>query len=592
MTDTIHVVAAAVIAAAAVALLMIMFRRNTSAAPALAEATARLRQLEGDLATIRDARSISEKDLAVEREKSSRIPGLEQALVHEGARAETERETRSIIERQLAAATEAQSRIEAALIEAKAQIQAIGAAGDAALAQLAASRHERGRLDSSLAEKAVLLTEKAERAGILQKQMQELSAALEVVRVERGELERRLSTLQETLDQERRQAGEKLQLLVEAREGMTKEFRILANEVMAQHGESFGKQNKEQIDAILVPMREKLTEFQSGLQTAQNDSAKERATLGEQIRHLSEASARMTTETVNLTRALKGKAQTQGAWGEMILSSILQRCGLREGEEYVTQASQSTDEGRHLRPDVIVNLPGGQHVVIDAKVSLSAFEAHVNAETEEAKAAHLERHLDSMRTHIRTLSSKEYQALISGGLDYVIMFVPIEGALAAALRRDPELTSFAVQNNVAIATPTTLMIALRTVDSVWQVERRNRNAEAIAERAGKMYGKFVSFIDDLKGIGVRINQAQGSYQSAMGKLTAGPGNLVRQFEQLKELGAKTGKSLPSTMLGDDKEELREVAQVIIASSVTVAVAGHAPAEDPEIFGNGIVALSI
>jgi DNA recombination protein RmuC len=287
---------------------------------------------------------------------------------------------------------------------------------------------------------------------------------------------------------------------------MTKEFKILAASVMHEHGETFSKQNKEQIGVVLAPLREKLTEFEVGLAAAHAESLKERAILAEQVKQLSQASSTMTSETSNLTRALKGKAQTQGAWGEMILATILEKSGLRPGEEYLTQACQTTGDGQRLRPDVIVNLPGGQRIVIDAKVSLNAFEAYVNAGSDEDRAVHLQRHLTSIRTHIKALGDKAYQVYTNGGVDYVIMFVPIEGALAIALQEAPNITSEAVAQNVSLATPTTLMIALRTAASVWQVERRNLNAELIAERAGQLYDKFVGFIEDMKAIGKRLDQ--------------------------------------------------------------------------------------
>jgi len=378
----------------------------------------------------------------------------------------------------------------------------------------------------------------------------ERSAALDRLRAATAETERQLATasaenarLAEQLAQERRQGEDKLRLLTDARERMTQEFKSLAEGVMKQHGETVTRQNKEQIDAVLLPLKESLSNFQQGLAAAHTESTRERATLGEQIRRLTEESAKMTHETHNLTRALKGKAQTQGAWGEMILSTILERSGLREGEEFVTQESHSTEDGARRRLDVVVNLPNGQRIVVDAKVSLTAFEAYVNAETDAERAAHLGAHVRSLRGHIKTLAEKEYQQLSSDGLDYVIMFVPIEGALAAALMEDPALTTFAIDCNVTIATPTTLMIALRTVANVWQVERRNRNAEAIADRAGRLYDKFAGFINDMTVLGNRLNGVQQTYGAAMGKLHTGPGNVIRQVEQLKELGARTSKSI-------------------------------------------------
>jgi DNA recombination protein RmuC len=409
-------------------------------------------------------------------------------------------------------------------------------------------------VESLLAQKGAVLLAKSEAADNLRAQFEQTAAALGMARDEIGELNARRATLQETLDQERKQADAKLSLLADAKERMTQEFMVLANDVMTLHGESFSRQNKEQIDAILAPLREKLGEFQQGLQNAHAESGKERATLAEQIRYLSENSAKMTLETSNLTRALKGEAQTQGAWGEMILGSILERSGLREGEEYVVQENHVTEVGNQLRSDVVVNLPGGQRIVIDSKVSLTAFSACVNADTEVDRAMHLTRHLASMRAHIKTLASKEYHSAAGSQLDYVVMFVPIEGALAAALQEDPNLTVFAVENNVAIATPTTLMIALRTVANVWQVERRNRNAELIALRAGKIYDKLAGFIEDMSSLGIRLDQARTSFDGAMGRLSSGKGNLLQQVEQLKALGAKTNKTFPGGLLdGDDSE---------------------------------------
>ena len=389
----------------------------------------------------------------------------------------------------------------------------------------------------------------------------ERTSRIPILEQDRADIQRKLNdaqtdlaTLRANLDQERHQTDEKLRILTDAKEAMTREFQVLANDLMARHGEALTKQNSEQLSVLLTPLRDRLSEFEKGLQNAQTESTKERATLGEQIRQLSEQSARMTSETTNLTRALKGEVQTQGAWGEMILASLLKNSGLRDGQEYETQSSHTTDEGRRLTPDVIVKLPGGQRVIVDAKVSLVAFEAHVNAETQDARDGFLAEHLASMRGQIKRLASKEYQTIDRGGLDYVIMFVPIEGALALALQKEPDLTSYAVQNNVAIATPTTLMVVLRTVENVWKVERRNQNAEAMADRAGRLYNKFVAFVEDLRGVGQRLQQAQVAYDSAIGKLQTGSGNLIGQAEKLKELGAKTAKRLPDSVIADATHE--------------------------------------
>ena len=298
---------------------------------------------------------------------------------------------------------------------------------------------------------------------------------------------------------------------------------------------------------MLTPLREKLVEFQQGLTNAHTESAKDRATLAEQIKNLAAKSDLMTNETTNLTRALKGKSQTQGAWGEMILATILESSGLRAGEEYEAQASHTTEDGQRLRPDVIVNLPENHRIVIDAKVSLTAYEAHSSAENDEDRTAALKAHLVSLRNHIKILSSKEYHAHTTG-VDYVIMFVPIEGALAVALQADPSLIIDALAQHVTIATPTTLITVLRTVRSIWRTWSINKNAEEIAVRAGQLYEKFFGFTEDMEKLGGKLGDAQASHKSAMNKLSTGTGNVFRQFEMLKALGAKTNKTLPAGLL--------------------------------------------
>lgn len=333
-----------------------------------------------------------------------------------------------------------------------------------------------------------------------------------------------------------------------ARDALTAQFKELSDAVLERQGNVFAAQNRSQIDAILQPLRDQVTDFRTRLENAHTESAKERAVLADQIKRLSEDSARMTAETSSLTQALRGNSQTQGAWGEMVLATILERSGLRKGEEYVLQDSHTTEDGNRLRPDVTVFLPGGERIIIDSKVSLTAFEACVGAVNDDERALHLKRHVQSMQTHIKTLAGKDYASVTGSRLDYVLMFVPIEGALAAALEHDPALTSFAVQNKVAITTPTTLMVALRTVGSLWKIEYRNRYADEIADRAGKMYDKFVSFLDDVTKLGKRLEQAQTAYHGAVGKLKSGPGSLVGQFQKMKDLGAHTKKAIPPALL--------------------------------------------
>ena len=489
------------VALIALLLILILMRLGGRSTPALAQKDRELEQVRRELAE-------AERRLAGEAEKASRVPVLEKEVLECRKSLDLARDGTRDLEVKLATALEAGRRLQ----ESETSL-----------------RTDLDRLAADL--KAL--------QGRLETQMQA-----------RADLESQRATLAETLEQERRQADEKLALLSKARDEMTNQFKVLAEEIMARHGETFSRQNNEQIDAILKPLRERMGEFQQALQAAHTETLLDRNTLAEQIRSLVESSAAMSSETQNLTRALKGEAQVQGAWGEMILATILEKSGLREGEEFLTQESHTAEDGTRVRPDVIVNLPAGEKIIIDSKVSLTAFEAYVNAGTEPERAAALLRHLQSIKAHIRELGAKEYHLAAGSRLDYVLMFVPIEGALAVAIQADAELTSVAAECNVAIATPTTLMIALRTVANVWKVERRNKNAEQIASRAGLLYDKFCGLLKDLGEIGRHLGSTRDAYDEAMRKLTEGRGNLVFHVAQLKILGAKAAKTLPANLVAD------------------------------------------
>ncbi len=406
----------------------------------------------------------------------------------------------------------------------------------------------KGRVEEARAATIQALKDGEVQLAELQRRLLTTEAVLATVTLEASDLRTANAKVTEALEQERGQAAEKLKLLVAARADMSNQFRTLADEVMVRHGENFSKLNKDQIDGILTPLKEKLGEFERNVQASQAKSTEERATLAEQIRHVAATGAVMGKETKELTEALRGRSQMQGAWGEMILNTVLENSGLRADEEYVLQKSFADEDGGRLRPDVVVNLPGGQHVVIDAKVSLNAFVSLCNAEDDEEREAHRGRHLTSVRNHIASLGSKDYHAAAGKTLDYVLMFVPSEGALAAALQGDPGLMSYALDKKVTLTSPTTLMVALRTVANVWQVEKRNQNAEEIADRAGKLYDKFVGFVADLTAIGDSIARANKQYEGAMGKLASGRGNVLGQLETLKGMGARALKSLPAGLI--------------------------------------------
>lgn len=410
-----------------------------------------------------------------------------------------------------------------------------------ARAEIAEKDRRIATLEADAANAAQRLTERDRALERLQTDLQQEREAL-------GKLREAHASLKQAHEKDQARAEERLKELQDARERMTKEFRDLADTVLRGHATTFKEQNKEQLDGLLTPLRQKINEFQNGMTEAQRQSAAGQAALKQQIESLQKHSTEMTQETLNLTRALKGKTQTQGAWGEMILATILEKSGLREGEEFTTQQSETLESGKRLRPDVVVNLPNEHRIIVDSKVSLVAFEAYVNAETEAEQAAALKSHVQSLRQHIRDLSSKDYSRISGATPDYVIMFVPIEGAFAAALQESPDLTGFAIAQNITIATPTTLITLLRTVGSLWQVERQQKNAEDIANRAGLLYDKFVGFVDDVNDIGRHLDRAAKAQQAAVGKLVEGNGNLVNQATQLKTLGARAKKDLPQAMV--------------------------------------------
>lgn len=346
-----------------------------------------------------------------------------------------------------------------------------------------------------------------------------------------------VSALRARMSEQTQQAEANLARFEQARQQMTDEFKAIAGDVLKSHSETFSRQNREQVDTLLKPLNEKIVAFQGEL-------LRDRTTMAEQVRALAASNLQITTETSNLTRALKGNSQAQGAWGEMILSTILERSGLREGEQFITQKSHTAEDGARVRTDVEVLMPNNDRLVIDSKVSLTAFEAYTSCE-DDTRERHLADHLASVRGHVRALSEKTYQRHSGSKFDYVMMFVPIESALATAIHADSALVEFAMGKGVMLTTPTTLMTVLRTVRNVWDIEKRHQNAEDIAARAGALYDKVVGFLATMDKMGAHIDKAQQSYNDARSQLATGKGSVVRQVEMLRELGAKSSKQLPN-----------------------------------------------
>ena len=355
---------------------------------------------------------------------------------------------------------------------------------------------------------------------------------------------------------EHRAANEKIEMLTKVRREMEIQFKELAENALKAQGESFSKANIEKLEATLTPLKEHVGHFEKELRQVHEETVKDRERLKTEILQLSRRSEAISQEAISLTKALKGDTQIQGAWGEMVLENILERSGLRNGEEYETQAHRIGVNGERLRPDVVVRIPGGKSLVIDSKVSLLAYNEAVNAATDVDALASRKRHLTSIKNHINSLSAKGYQTAENSTVDYVILFVPIEGALSEALREDPALTEHALERNITIATPTTLMMALKTIANVWAVDRRNQNAELIANRAGKLYDKVYGFVQNMERVGERLEQAQDSYTQAFSQLSKGKGNVISQVESLKNLGAKTSKKINTEFDGSDDNTVK------------------------------------
>ena len=402
--------------------------------------------------------------------------------------------------------------------------------------------------------KALAEERKAE-ADKLNQDLSKLRNKLDFENEEKTNLSNKVSELIAQSHAERKSSEEKIQILTQFRKDMETKFKELASEALQIQGENFSKSNIEKLEATLLPLKEHVGHFEKELRQVHEETVKDRERLKAEINQLSKKSDQISQNALELSKALKGDSQMQGAWGEMILESILEKSGLRVGEEYEVQAHRKNQDGERLRPDVVVNLPGGKTLVIDSKVSLAAYTDAVNSENEIDTIEAQKRHIVSIRSHINGLSAKGYQFAENSSVDYVILFIPIEGALSEALRMDGRITEYAMEKNITIATPTTLMMALKTISNVWDVERRNKNAELIADRAGKLYDKVSGFILNMEKVGERLTQAQDSYEVAFNQFSKGRGNVLAQVESLKTLGAKTTKSINTEF--DKSEEIEK-----------------------------------
>lgn len=389
----------------------------------------------------------------------------------------------------------------------------------------------------------------------LEMEKENLAALRDQLTAERQGLGSRVAELNTMLESERSQAVEKLQLLNNAREEMSNQFKALAGEILEDKTRRFTEQNKTNLDQLLEPLKVKITEFQGKVQEVYVQEGKDRSALAEQVKQLVALNNQLSKDAHNLTSALKGQAKAQGNWGELILERVLEASGLRKGHEYDVQESHTRADGSRAQPDVVVHLPEGRHLIVDAKVSLTAYEEHANAETDHQRDAAMKRHLDSMRTHIKELSEKNYQQLYGlQSLDFVLMFIPVEPAFMLAISHDSDLWQDAWKKNVLLVSPSTLLFVVRTVAHLWRQEQQNHNAQEIASRGAELYDKLVGFVEDLDTLGSRLQQAQKAYDGAYNKFTGGRGNVIRQAEMLKELGVKPTKQLPQNLMDSALDE--------------------------------------
>lgn len=399
-------------------------------------------------------------------------------------------------------------------------------------------------------EKQLALLSQTER--MLQSKVEALENSSKHWEQEKLELNKELSQAETNLGNLTEKLTQQGAELEKIQERFQKEFQLIADKIIRDNASELSNSHQKELTQLLQPLKDKIKHFEENIEKKYIDETKERSDLKSELSRLLELNNTLNLQAQNLTTALKGENKTQGNWGEMILERILESSGLQKGEEYLTQVSDTNTNNRRIQPDVIVNLPENKHLIIDSKVSLVAYENFISSTKEDVKDASMKLHLQSIRSHIKSLNEKNYQTASSlQSPDFVLLFMPIEAAFSVALQHDSELFNYAWERKVVMVSPTTLLASLRTISSVWKNERQTKNAQDIAEKAGNLYDKFVGFVKDMENIERSLNSAQNHYNDAFNKLSSGRGNLVRRAEQLKELGAKTNKSIPDNLLDEN-----------------------------------------
>ena len=382
-----------------------------------------------------------------------------------------------------------------------------------------------------------------------EKQLQSSIQEKEAIRNEKDSLAIQLSKKEVDFDNLLERHKEQKNEVEQLQEKFTKEFENLANKILDEKSNKFTEQNKENMKNILSPLQDKIQLFEKKVEDTHKESIDYHAALRQQIVGLQQMNLQMSKETLNLTKALKGDSKMQGNWGELILERVLGKSGLEKDREYFVQQSHTTSEGSRVFPDVVINLPDGKKMIVDSKVSLTAYEKYINEEDDNLKAGFLKEHIQSIKRHVEQLGDKNYHDLYQiESPDFVLLFIPMEPAFALALNDDTTLYSKAFEKNIVIVTPSTLLATLRTIDSMWTNQKQQENAFEIARQAGALYDKFEGFVADLIKIGKKIDESKVEYGAAMNKLVDGKGNLIVSVEKLKKMGAKAKKALPENVL--------------------------------------------
>jgi len=404
-------------------------------------------------------------------------------------------------------------------------------------------------VSNRLQRKHLLLSLRMEQAGKnnhrLEEEARQLHRNTDVLQQRQLQLERENIELEARLREVTTLARERQELFRQTSRQLEENFRNLSRKVLSEQGRMLREEHADGLESLLLPVRDQLNGFKNTIENLYDRESRDRVSLVKEIEHLKNLNERISKDALNLTQALQGTNKLQGQWGEMILERLLEESGLREGQEFETQVSLRDDRGRLKQPDIIVHLPGKRDIIIDAKASLNSYLAACRSENMEEQEQHLKEHLNSVNKHIKNLSSKRYQQL--PGLitpDFVLLFIPVEGAFQAAISKQPDVITRAMQRQVVLTSPSTLLAILRTIHHMWRLEEQNKNGLAIAKEAGNLYDKFVGFVEAFSEVGSRLDQAQQSWLTAEKRLATGRGNLISRAAELKKLGVQPGRELP------------------------------------------------